>query len=74
MSEWQLIETAPQDGTNILAWEKDWQCPAVMRRDVYDDTAYWQFCEDLISDEAGEGFPTHWVPIPELPKGEGRAD
>lgn len=67
MSDWQPIDTAPTDGTSILAWAADWSCPAVMSREFYSGASYWEFREELISDSEGEGFPTHWMPIPVLP-------
>lgn len=68
MSDWQPIETAPKDGTAILAWEKDWECPAVVSLEEYDGTEYWEYRESLINDAMGEAFPTHWIPLPDAPK------
>lgn len=66
MSQWQPIETAPKDGTQILTWMPsdldpsgyhivgDWYVNA--RGD-----GYWQ-------DQHGEGFePTHWQSLPPPP-------
>ena len=72
---WMPIETAPQDGTPILAW------PIFGRVDLA-----W-FGVDLNADAEppmwlcgdGDGFsvgyyftpcaPTHWMPLPEPPEG-----
>jgi uncharacterized protein DUF551 len=69
MSEWQPIETAPIDGTDILVcmthnlsadeWETiqwvDYQIPG----------AYWP----VFSNRVDIPFPpTHWMPLPEPPK------
>jgi hypothetical protein len=73
--EWQPIETAPKDGTRILAVVQGFR-PAV---------AYWQNnrgvfdfidAEDMPSPEAWDEYlrnepewtPTHWMPLPEPPK------
>ena len=63
MSEWQPIETAPRDGTMMLVWAKEWSCPVLMTREGRDGIEYW-----LIGDTDGDGFPTHWMPLPELPR------
>jgi len=67
--EWRQIETAPKDGTAILAYEH-WQ--GKTGGDRY--TAYWQECGhwslvrsgDYSSDD--RVYPTHWLPLPEPPK------
>ena len=64
MSEWQPIETAPKDGTEILAWSR--------REGVF--VVFWYtlmggWCwtaHDLDGDETMN--PTHWMPLPELPE------
>lgn len=58
VSEWLPIETAPKDGTAIIAgayghrpvmvsWREQWRYPFTMRRLTYP--------------------PTHWMPIPPPP-------
>lgn len=59
MSEWQLIETAPQDGSSILAWEAESNMRCVA---AYYNNGWWK-------DQRGQFFkPTHWMPLPEPPK------
>jgi hypothetical protein len=62
MSEWQPIETAPKDGTVILAWRKYGSIPKFVRFDSF--YGEWEVQE--------EGWHvhnlTHWMPIPEPPK------
>ena len=66
MSEWQPIETAPEDGTPVLIFSakhgKNHKSPVAL--DFYhfrrDGWAYggWYAIDN----------PTHWMPIPEPPK------
>ena len=76
---WQPIETAPKDGTPVLAWpcqvmsgggeDGDWIDAAYVTRWIdyrpHDNTFGWQ-------EASGERYaifePTHWMPLPELPK------
>jgi hypothetical protein len=70
MAEWQPIETAPKDGTEILLGNSTWV-----------DLGYWAV---NLNGEGGEGWtcevvqswgmeeyayckPTHWQPAPEPP-------
>lgn len=62
--EWQPIETAPKDGTEILIYSRYGDQYVVS----YDDSfirAPWR-----IRNEEGlnENIPTHWMPLPETPK------
>lgn len=72
MTEWQLIETAPKDGREILIygyWEgelhdtNDW--PSIYHAYLDDDCYYIVGCEYY---GARVKCPTHWMPLPELPK------
>lgn len=63
MSDWQPIETAPRDGTIILAYD-----PAC-HPDVY--TVRFEHEHWAIAD--AEAFstltnPTHWMPLPSPPE------
>ena len=52
---WQPIETAPKDGTEVLACNGSWIFIAACDRFGWVDFA------------AGESrSPTHWMPLPEL--------
>ena len=62
MTEWQPIETAPNDGTEILTIDGK-----------YCSVRYWGMGED--GDDAWQprirgSFPTHWMPLPEPPAQE----
>ncbi len=82
--EWQPIETAPTDGTEVLVWRQDcgillarFMCAAEFLTDdeleKMDEDDAWQddwFCADFVSGSRLEGdeVPTHWMPLPEPPK------
>jgi hypothetical protein len=77
MSEWQLIETAPKDGTLIIlfpnwriAWwesgDEQWMYDAV--------SVEFDNGRPVINENSRKGFycryakdPTHWMPLPEPP-------
>jgi hypothetical protein len=74
MSEWQPIETAPKDGTNIDLWAKRWRSDNdgfFYRRFP---ECYWSNGDSMTNRHANwvhleEGwYPTHWMPEPEPPK------
>lgn len=58
MSEWQPIETAPKDGTELLCYVRN-----KSHGDIYDIAEWWNggwwwdWCDD----------PTHWMPLPPAP-------
>ena len=58
---WQPIETAPKDGSCILAWWPHWRSRAVI--------AYWstQDCWASIDALTWDIPPTHWMPLPNPP-------
>lgn len=59
--DWQPIETAPKDGTNIIVY-----CP--LPGSEYIVTA--RFIRVWVDSYEGEDIfnPTHWMPLPEPPK------
>ncbi len=69
--QWQPIETAPRDGTRILAtdgvevstthWEDCWACHAEIAHGPGDDGGW------TIYDHHEEWNPTHWMPLPPPP-------
>ena len=60
-SAWQPIETAPKDGTVVLL-----KLPTGCISGSYDG-AYW--LESVLHAEMPvPSKPTHWMPLPELPK------
>lgn len=69
MMHWQPIETAPKDGSHVLAWRSGWDRPAWVRwvwnprvgREFWNDADEWDAYE-LESEP-----PTHWMPLPDPP-------
>jgi hypothetical protein len=80
--EWQPIETAPKDGTEILVWREDqgiflarWTAPCEFLTDAEcekmgdaADQEDW-FAADFVWGYRVEGdlLPTKWRPLPEPP-------
>jgi hypothetical protein len=71
MAEWQPIETAPKDGTEILVFYE-----RAGARFVH--IAWWEnhsnnfwFYLSSVSQDAlgGDNAPTHWMPMPVVPNG-----
>lgn len=60
---WQPIETAPKDGTNILVF--GYGDMTVVHWNIYG--LYWNLSESGAYAENGEWQPTHWMPLPPPP-------
>jgi hypothetical protein len=62
--EWQPIETAPKDGQHIiLALSEGW-----IGVGYYDDDPEFSSLGWVVFG-SGQQQPTHWMPLPEPPKG-----
>ena len=61
--QWQPIETAPKDGTWILAFYHKDCVPAIIFYD--DEWKRWAGCADI-----GSNHFTHWMPLPDEPNTE----
>ena len=66
MSDWQPIETAPKDGTKIIAFDHHAGVVIVRWRMRWPETG----CEwiEATGEEYENYRPTHWMPLPEPPK------
>lgn len=69
MSDWQLIETAPKDGTKILTF-----CPGNPRAEWpvnrKDRIAVNEWRGTTWYRTSSEAPPTHWMPLPPYPGAE----
>ena len=68
MSKWRTIDSAPTDGTPILAFARN----AEYASDTYFGVAEWAEAQPALSSVAGWFWPfairpTHWMPIPAPP-------
>jgi hypothetical protein len=61
MTGWQPIESAPNDGTRIIAWHKNYDAPVTVQ--LYGD--WWSVAYDL---GPLKHQPTHWMPLPAPPR------
>lgn len=75
---WNPIETAPKDGTRLLLWHKDgyvvsgrWHSdPGIDNPNAYEPQwAWWVSDNEIVMWDGGpDDHPSHWMPMPELPK------
>ena len=75
MTEWKPIETAPKDGTHILAYGKvvpDADDDEVITAVYWDSSCilchYWALVAVFSWVEGDDFYPTHWMPLPNPPK------
>ena len=59
LGEWQPIESAPRDGSFILGFAIGWIIPRMVK---------WIGCWCDFTKLDPRVNPTHWLPLPELPK------
>lgn len=69
MSEWQPIETAPKDGTDILAWGPFGHGHLVVSFDDKAEQPGWPWCT-LDGPNYSLTTFTHWMPLPNPPDGQ----
>jgi hypothetical protein len=63
MTQWQPIETAPKDGTVVLACEIDYYPESVASANFESGSWWWHM-------EGSRATPTHWQPLPPPPTTE----
>jgi hypothetical protein len=67
MTSWQPIETAPKDGTPILAYcqkEREWPFLIV----EWSFGSWFVHGNEIYGESTGiDPKPTHWMPLPEPP-------
>ncbi len=68
MTDWQPIETAPKDGTDILVCEPGYVMAIVSWHPVKTKKAarYPGYWANLLG--SNWYYPTHWMPLPEQPE------
>jgi len=67
---WQPIETAPQDGTQVLVYYKRYVCNSGVFIAYWNGykNCWWSFEEDYASVAIKYGNqPSHWMPLPKPP-------
>lgn len=60
---WRPIETAPKDGTHVLAWFPEPEEYEVMIVRYWADGELWMTVGPVEDDV----YPTHWMPLPAAP-------
>lgn len=65
INQWSPIETAPKDGTEILAITKKGNMHVISYDDIF--AASWRIVNDQGLSEVA---PSHWLPLPAAPKVE----
>lgn len=66
MDDWMPIESAPKDGTAILAMLPDSDMPAIIHFRGPKANVTWRIAWDY-SPLSEFSQPTHWMPLPPLP-------
>jgi hypothetical protein len=82
MSEWQPIESAPKDGTDIIVgfdFATVWIVHVAWYRnegiengcESPEDVGWWSYVRHSVTQEKLEGHytPTHWIRLPKVPNG-----
>ena len=71
-AQWQPIDTAPKDGTDVLLYLPKADPPVRVGRYVAKGVIrsdYWFFYTGAIrSSREWEIVPSHWMPLPEAPE------
>ena len=69
MNEWQLMDTAPKDGTEIIVYLPDFG--SVCAAWFSEETGLWPSAGSDAYDSEWQpvnvGLPSHWMPLPDYP-------
>lgn len=68
--EWQPIETAPKDGTEIIVFMPDAYNQIEIVAFSSDGASGEAWCSARCVDGLEAGIPTHWMPLPSPPKAD----
>jgi hypothetical protein len=69
-SEWQPIETAPKDGTQILCFDvRTGEIRVAIRKLFFDRSGAYEWFRDdkIVPGHTWSLLPTHWMPLPAPP-------
>jgi len=61
--DWQPIETAPKDGTEVLIFVSSFMHPAFIVSAFWDDGLWW----DIHDHGYNPDYVNHWMPLPPAP-------
>lgn len=66
---WEAMESAPKDGSRVLAWREGWDNPRFVRwvLNGRTGTEFWNDADELDAYELEREPPTHWLEIPAPP-------
>lgn len=70
VADWLPIDSAPKDGTLILAWSKVWLRPGLIRWGLIYEGGAGVWRDGTVVGYWGTSAPSHWLPIPPPPGGE----
>jgi len=67
---WQPMETAPKDGSMVLAWRDGWECPSWVCwiLNPRTKTEFWNDLVELDHYDNIDNPPTHWIELPLYPR------
>ena len=69
LTDWQPIETAPKDGTEVLLWTDEYPRVVSASYREFGEWEGWTFTDEALADIQPEGprEPSHWMPLPPPP-------
>jgi hypothetical protein len=66
---WEIMSTAPKDGSMVLAWRTGWDSPSFVRwiKNFRTQTEFWNDSKEFDALELEKNPPTHWLKLPPYP-------